>query len=138
MDGLFTYLSSLCTFEDVTKSLHALIHADDTLIISTDRNLFFKKCNCMMDHFEVNILKLNLLKSSYLIINVSNTDHKCNIHLNKGVTYKKSQIYLGVIVSDCGLLKKDVKKDVNKHIKGKKENVIIKFANFCSKTLWHH
>ena len=49
MDGLFTYLRSMRTSEDVTKSFHTQVHADDTLIISTDRNVFFKKYNCMMD-----------------------------------------------------------------------------------------
>ena len=109
---------------------HALVHADDTLIMSTNRDGFIHKCNQMMIYFEDNQLKLNLSKSSYLIINPSIDDKKCSIKLEKGLLeYKHSQYYLGIIISDDGL----IGHDVDSFIKGKRSNLCIKFNNFCSK-----
>ena len=130
MDGLFIFLRKRCTPEEVIGAFHALVHADDT-IISTERSLFINKCNAMVEYFKQNKLNLNLLKSSYLIINPSIVDHKCNIKLMEGyLEYKSTQVYLGVIISDDGRLAKDVRDYINE----KRANVIIKFANFCAKT----
>ena len=53
---------------------------------------------------------------------------KSSIILDSGVLkYKPSFEYLGVIVSDTGMLKEDVKKYVEK----KSANVTVKFTNFC-------
>ena len=102
MDGLFIFLRKQCTPEEVIGAFHALVHADDTLIISTERSLFINKCNAMVEYFKQNKLNLNLLKSSYLIINPSIVDHKCNIKLMKGyLEYKSTQE--GII-----LMKKEV------------------------------
>ena len=56
--------------------MHVLLHADDTLIVSTDRLLFKKKCNIMLDYFMENKLRLNLGKSGYLLINGKRNDKK--------------------------------------------------------------
>ena len=69
MNDLFGYLVTQCEDEVIIKSIHALIHADDTVIISTERDKFIKKCNHMIDYFQANSLKLNILKSFYFIIN---------------------------------------------------------------------
>ena len=107
-----------------------MVHADDTLIMSTNRDGFIHKCNQMMVYFEDNQLKLNLSKSSYLIINPSIDDKKCSIKLEKGLLeYKHSQYYLGIIISDDGLIGHDVDSFIN----GKRSSLCIKFTNFCSK-----
>ena len=130
MDGLFIFLRNTCTIEDVINEFHALVHADDTLLISTERTLFINKCNAMMEYFQVNKLTLNLSKSSYLIINPTHVDCRNTITLKKGyLEYKAIQLYLGVIVSDDGKLVKDVKE----HIISKKGSIMIKFTNFCVK-----
>ena len=130
MDGLFAFLRAKCRPENIIGSFHALVHADDTLIMSTNRDGFIHKCNQMMIYFEDNQLKLNLSKSSYLIINPSIDDKKCSIKLEKGLLeYKHSQYYLGIIISDDGL----IGHDVDSFIKGKRSNLCIKFNNFCSK-----
>ena len=130
MDGLFPYLRQYCTTEELIKDFHALIHADDTLIISTQRDKFITKCNHMLDFFKENSLKLNLDKSSYFILNPKETDRKTSLQLKEGMLrYKSVQEYLGVFVTDCGVLKHDV----TKFIREKRSNVLIKFTNFCSK-----
>ena len=97
MDGLFPYLRENCHSEQLIKHFHALVHADDTVIISTNRVEFINKCNHMVDYFEKNNLSLNLAKSSYLIINPTINDHKISIKLRKGyLNYNALQKYLGI------------------------------------------
>ena len=69
IDDLIDYIRYSCTREPLIESMHVLLHADDTLILSTDRSLFIMKCNMMLEYFQENKLKLNLGKSGYLIIN---------------------------------------------------------------------
>ena len=107
MDGLFPYLRQHCTTEELLKDFHALVHADDTLIISTNIDKFISKCNHMLDYFTENNLKLNLGKSSYFILNPKRNDRKISIKLKQGLLkYKSVQEYLGVFITDCGVLKK--------------------------------
>ena len=55
-------------------------------------------------------------------------DQKCNIILPPGILkYKQYFEYLGIIISDNGVLKHDIKSFIDK----KRPNVSVKFANFC-------
>ena len=61
----------------------------------------------MLDYFTENNLKLNLGKSSYFILNPKRNDRKISIKLKQGLLkYKSVQEYLGVFITDCGVLKK--------------------------------
>ena len=105
-----------------------LIHADDTIILSTSREKFIHKCNETITFFHQNKLNLNIDKSCFLIINPGPNDRQSSIVLNTGVLkYKSSFDYLGVIVSDTGLLKDDVRTFIER----KNGNVSVKFTNFC-------
>ena len=84
MDGLFPFLRQHCSNERLIKNFHDLVNADDTIIISTQLDQFISKCNYMMDYFVSNSLSLNLDKSSYFIINPTNTDHKVTLRLTRG------------------------------------------------------
>ena len=128
INDLVDYLESRCPAEPILEDLHCLLHADDTAILSTNRDLFTAKCNHMLDYFEQNSLALNLSKSGYLIINGKAEDLKRGIMLKNGILdYKHSLTYLGVLISDTGSLKEDVISFVN----GKRSNLTIKFGNFC-------
>ena len=130
MDGLFPYLRQYCDSEQLLRDFHALVHADDTILISTSRVSFIIKCNHMIDYFDENKLTLNLEKSSYLIIKPKELDRKISLRLKNGyLKYKATQSYLGVIITDKG----NLKHDVSSYIKGKRSNVLFKFVNFCSK-----
>ena len=84
----------------------------------------------MLRYFNENSLKLNFDKSSYFILNPKPADQKTSLQLDGGMLkYKSVQDYLGVYVTDCGILKQDV----TKFIREKRSNVLIKFTNFCSK-----
>ena len=130
IDDIVDYLEEHCSAERIIETLHCLLHADDTAIISTDRELFKYKCNNMIEYFKENSLSLNLSKSGYMIINGKYDDHKVGIELINGVLEYKSEIkYLGVYITDSGCLKYDVEH----YITAKRSNITIKFANFCRK-----
>jgi hypothetical protein len=60
--------------------IHCLIHADDTVILSTDRNLFIKKCELAFSYFAKNKLPLIMSKTRYMVINGTNIP-KCDLHI---------------------------------------------------------
>ena len=124
------HLQNIHMLEVLLVDIHTIIHANDTILLSTDRNKFIKKCNEMMNFFHANGLSLNLDKSGYMIINPKEHDLKTCIILQSGVLKYKSVIeYLGVFVTDIASLKNDIKLYVDK----KRANVSIKFTNFCKK-----
>ena len=132
MNDLFGHLVMHCEEEIIIKSIHALIHADDTVIISSNREKFIKKCNHMIDFFDVNSLRLNIQKSFYMIINGKSDVIKTGIRLKSGILkYKSSIIYLGTVFSDSGVHLSDIKSFID----SKRSNITIKFANFCKKNL---
>ena len=132
INDLVDYLRHKCDPEPLIESLHCLLHADDTLLLSTSRDLFIKKCNSMNQYFDDNQLKLNLGKSGYLIINPNEEDIKCRIELMKGsLDYKTDIKYLGVVINDMG----SIKQDITATLVQKRNNVTIKFGNFCAKNL---
>jgi hypothetical protein len=61
--------------------IHCLIHADDTVILSTDRNLFIKKCELyLLATLLKNKLLLIMSKTRYMVINGTNIP-KCDLHI---------------------------------------------------------
>ena len=130
MDELITFLQRHCVEEPLINTMHCLLHADDTVIICTDRKLFIEKCNRMTQYFDENNLSLNLSKSSYLIINGKEQDTKCDLQLNHGkLEYKGKYVYLGGIITDTGCLLSDIEQ----YVTSKRANVTIKFNNFLRK-----
>ena len=85
------------------------MYTDDTVVFSTTYKLFINKCNTLISLYKENHLELNFKKSGFMIINPKNHDYLMNIKLISGwLTYKKSVVYLGVIISDSGVLHKDL------------------------------
>ena len=97
MDNLFEYLCEMCSVEAFLQDIHVLIHADDTIILSTSREQFIHKCNETVNFFQRNKLNLNIDKSCFLIINPGKEDRKSSIILSSGVLKYKSKFdYLDV------------------------------------------
>ena len=127
MDQFIGTLRQKCISENLLGELHILLHADDTVLFSTSRELFVNKCNTLISSFRENRLELNLKKSAFMIINPDVGDIRVNIKLEYGwLLYKKSVVYLGVIVSDCGVMNVDL----DLHVKDRSKSVYIKLANF--------
>ena len=130
IDGIIDYLKVNCAEEPLIGTLHCLLHADDTAILSTERTLFIKKVNLMLKFFKENALSMNLSKSGYLIINGKTTDYKNCLALDNGkLDYKAVVTYLGAKISDSG----NIKADINLYINEKRSNMTIKYNNFCRK-----
>ena len=130
VNDLIDFLREHCAIEPIIDNMHALLHADDTLILATNRTLFEKKCNLLIEYFEKNKLKLNIGKSGFMIINGRNTDSKEDIYLKNGkLEYKSEIVYLGLILSDTGNIKTDIKLNLTE----KHSNITVKFTNFCSR-----
>ena len=130
MNDLIDYVRARCVAEPLIETMHVLLHADDTLITRTKRSLFIQKCNIMLEYFCKNKLKLNLGKSGYITINGKPTDLKTPIDLNNGTLKYKNQItYLGVIFSDTSRINNDIKLFIREN----RNNITIKFSNFCAK-----
>lgn len=137
MNDLFNYLERHCDTENILNNIHVLVHADDTLVLSTSRNKFINKCNKTIQYFRDNNLRLNISKSYYLIINPGRDDLKTSINLSTGtLKYASKIVYLGVLITDCGSLANDVKS----YLSIKRCNVSVKFLNYCqehkSTPLW--
>ena len=130
MDGLISFLQNNCIQEPILGIIHCLLHADDMIVISTDRDTFVRKCNLMLQYFEDNRLSLNFSKSKYMIINAKENDVKCDIRLNTGIfEYCQEYVYLGAVISDTG----SISFDIERYVGMKRANVTIKFNNFIRK-----
>ena len=127
MDEVIDILKEKCVDEPIINNLHCLLLADDTLVLSTDRNLFINKCNILIDAFHKKKMHINISKSGYMIVNASEKDVKMDLKLDFGwLSYKNHHKYLGVLICDTGKLIDDM----NLFVKEKRKEVIVKLANF--------
>ena len=130
MDDVIAHLHAKCAPEQLIMDLHCLLHADDTVLLSTSRQAFVVKCNEMINCFKEKKLNLNVRKSRYMIINGKANDHKTKLDIGHGyLTYAKTYKYLGYYISDTGKLSDDFGLNVNT----KRANLSIKYNNFCRK-----
>ena len=127
MDEFVDIVRQKCVTENILGMLHILLHADDTAVISTNAQLFIKKCNALLDAFKDKRVSLNLKKSGYLIINPRKFSDRTDVKLSSGwLFYKSSFMYLGAIFSDNGT----IHHDINLHTNEKVKSVYVKLANF--------
>ena len=127
MDDFIDIVRDKCIKEPVIGLLHILLHADDTAVLSTSRDLFIKKCNVLLSAFKVKKVSLNLKKSGFLVINPKSREDTYDIKLEFGwLLYHSTFVYLGGIFSGSGV----VLDDVNLHVKEREKSVFVKLANF--------
>ena len=80
--------------------------------------------------FHLKRMTINFKKSGYMITNGNKRDIKCNLRFKTGfLTYRQSHKYLGVVITDCGIVKDDVKSFLAKRNK----HVLVKLANYQRK-----
>ena len=84
MDDIIDHLKENCLIEPILEDLHCLLHADDTLVLSTNRDLFIQKCNKLIEKITAKKMSLNYKKSGYFIINPGAGDIRCHLKLNSG------------------------------------------------------
>ena len=128
LDVLISHLKAKCAPEQLIGDLHSLLHADDTVLLSTSREAFVIKCREMVNCFKEKKLNLNVSKSRYMIINGKANDHKVKLDIGHGyLSYTSKYKYLGYYISDSGKLNDDFELNV----KDKRANLTIKYLNFC-------
>ena len=60
MDDFIDTIRGKCVDEQMICLLRILLHADDTAVLSTNKALFIRKCNVLMDAFKEKKVSLNL------------------------------------------------------------------------------
>ena len=129
LDDIIDHLKQHCIVEPILNDLHCLLHADDTLLLSTNREHFTKKCNLLLNMILDKKMKLNYTKSGFMLINGKSNDLKFDLKLEIGwLKYKSSQKYLGTIFTDTGILKADISSFIEK-----KKDINVKLASFLVK-----
>ena len=129
INDLIDYMNVNCIPELIIDTIHVLLHADDTLILSTSETSFVSKCNIMLQYFKENKLNLNLKKSGYLVITKIRLLQRKNILINNGLLkYKEVLKYLGIFISDSG----SVKLDSEIYIKEVRNEIYTKYTNYCA------
>ena len=127
MDEFIDIMRDKCIRENVIGMLHILLHADDTAVLSTSKELFLQKCNTLLAAFKQKKVSLNLKKSGFLVINPKNAEDRYDLKLENGwLSYNASFVYLGAVFSDTGA----VYHDVNQHACQREKSVYVKLANF--------
>ena len=84
LDDIIDGLKEKCAAEPIINDLHCLLHTDDTLLSSTNRDLFVKKCDILIDLFLAKKMSINYNKSGYMVINGTLVDFKCKLKLKCG------------------------------------------------------
>ena len=127
MDDLILHLKTKRTAEILIGDLHSLLHADDTVLLSTSRETLVNKCKEMVRFFNEKKLSLNIGKSRFVIINGKLDDTKEKLDIGSGfLSYTQFCTYLGTTISDSGKLKDGLEKNIFE----KRSNITIKFPNF--------
>ena len=127
MDEFIDVVRDKCIKENVLDVLHIILHADDTAVLSTDRELFIGKCNTLITAFKAKKVSLNLKKSSFLVMYPDKLEDRRDIKLESGwLKYSSTYVYLGVIISDTG----SIANDLDLHTAQREKSVFVKMANF--------
>ena len=129
INDLIDYMNDKCIPEIIIDTIHVLLHADDTLVLSTSEELFISKCNIMLQYFHGNKLKMNLKKSGFLVIMKNKTVQRKSIQIDNGkLKYKPILKYLGIYISDSG----NVKTDAEIYMKEVRNEAYTKYTNYCA------
>ena len=111
--------------EELIHFYHILLHADDSIILATNKKSLIKKFEKLSKYCKENNIKLQLSKCCFLAINSKDT---ADITIEGEVIENKSEfVYLGSIITASG----DVTKDIRAEIK-KKEKKLNQFFAFLS------
>ena len=114
MDDLIQHLKAKCDPENLIGDLHSLLHADDTVLISTNKETFIHKCKVMQKFFKEKQLSLNIKNSRYMIVNGNLGDVKSKLDIGSGfLSCTSTYTYLGYTITSSGKLKDDFDNNIN-------------------------
>ena len=122
MDNIIDVLKYKCMDELIIRNAHCL-----------DYKQFIHKCNVLVNSFHKKKLSLNMSKSSYLVIKPPKGLVKVDVKIDSGwLPYRSKAVYLGVMITDNGLLSTDV----ILLAQNKYKNISIKLANFITNNMF--
>ena len=112
--------------ERFIESVHLLMHADDIIIIATDRNTAEKKVRFLEDYCENNHIRLQPKKCGFIVINEKDASDTQPMNLKQGmIKNKESEVYLGSTITKSTRIVNDIEGD------SKNRNInIIKYYGF--------
>ena len=102
------------------------MHADDIIIIATDRDIAEKKVRYLEEYCENNHIRLQPKKCGFIVVNEKDTGDVAPMKLKQGsITNKESEVYLGSTITKSTRIVDDIEAD------SKSRNInIVKFYGF--------
>ena len=121
--NLFTRTFDVETF---IENIHLLIHADDIIIISTEREIAERKVRVLEEYCENNHIRLQSTKCGFMVINGKSVSDITPLKLKQGIIKnKESEVYLGSTITNSTKITDDIEAD------SKIRNInIIKYYGF--------
>ena len=125
INDIFDMFEGIYGTDNFINALHLLIHADDTTILGTSRQIVESKIRTLIIYCKNNHIQLEISKCEFIVINGKDLD-KADFVLPRGIIRNTEFItLLGSQISRTGKLKDDL----NLHTK-KRFHAINKFYNF--------
>ena len=102
--------------EDLIYAYHLLVHADDALLLATQKLKLLQKFQALENYCNENKISLQLTKCSFMSIN---SNEKDPIQLKEGVIKNSVEtLYLGSVISESGNINQDIKMEIRSKEKG--------------------
>ena len=108
-------------------ALHALLLMDDTVILSTSRDMCVRKLSVVLDYCREYGMVLNEGKTKFFVINNSDIDKIPLTVQGHVINYCQQYLYLGAWFTHTGRMK-----DVMELHEARSQSVVNKFAIFCA------
>ena len=125
INDIFDFFDGIYGMTSLLETIHLLIHADDTTILASSRELAEAKMKSLLQYCKINHISLQLKKCEFIVIN-GNMDDKKDITLPNGVVKHATYItLLGSQLAESGIISDDLKFHM-KH----RYLAVTKFFNF--------
>ena len=98
--GIVNVFDGTFNAEPLISFYHLLMHADDILMLATNRSFVIQKLECLMKYCDENFIKLQLAKCAMMCVN-SNTETDNEPVIINNITMKNSdnEVYLGSVIT---------------------------------------
>ena len=111
--------------EPLIALYHFLMHADDILMLATQRSIAIDKVKCLIKFCKENYIRLQITKCAMMCVNSSNDEDLIPFQLeNLTLDTTSCEVYLGSAITNST----KVSDDVNADIKQRQSSVIKYFA----------
>ena len=81
--GIVNVFDGTFNAEPLISFYHLLMHADDILMLATNRSFVIQKLECLMKYCDENFIKLQLAKCAICVNNNTETSHHQQHHYEK-------------------------------------------------------